>query len=304
MQKPDRNTPRPFLKTWIIDPLQSLLLRLAIAFFRALPLDLASATGGWLGRKVGPLLKQDRIARNNIGNAFPEMSGDEISAIVDGMWEHLGRTAGEYPHLDRFDLYGDPNRFEVHGAENVTLLRDDGVCGIFFSGHIGNWEIVSLAASQQNLPMTRIFRAPNNRAMGWLFREGRQAVLGNLVPKGSEGAKAAMKTLRDGGHLGMLVDQKMNDGIEARLFGRPAMTAPALALFALKFKCPVVPARVTRLDGARFRVDIEPPLTPPEPSGDRHADILAYTQAVNDRLEAWIRETPEQWLWVHRRWPD
>jgi KDO2-lipid IV(A) lauroyltransferase len=112
-----------------------------------------------------------------------------------------------------------------------------------------------------------------------------------------------MKALRDGRHLGMLVDQKMNDGIEARFFGRPAMTAPALALFALKFKCPVVPARVIRKNGARFEVEIQPPLEFPEPSGDRQQDILNLTQAVNDRLEEWIREAPEQWLWVHRRWP-
>jgi KDO2-lipid IV(A) lauroyltransferase len=219
------------------------------------------------------------------------------------MWENLGRTAGEYPHLDRFDLYANTDRFTVRGTENVVLLRDDETCGIFFSGHIGNWEIVSLAATQNDLPLTRIYREPNNKSLGRLFHSGRQAVSGDLVPKGSEGAKAAMKALRDGRHLGMLVDQKMNDGIEARFFGRPAMTAPALALFALKFKCPVVPARVIRKNGARFEVEIQPPLELPEPSGDRQQDILNLTQAVNDRLEEWIREAPEQWLWVHRRWP-
>ncbi|MEQ9327096.1 MAG: lipid A biosynthesis lauroyl acyltransferase [Rhodospirillales bacterium] len=300
----DRMVRRTFFKAAFVDPAQAFLVRLAILLFRALPLDNASAFGGWLVRKVGPMLKQHRIALNNLRKAFPEKTDDEIARIADAMWDNLGRTAGEYPHLDRFDVYNDKERFETRGGHNIRALRDDGICGIFFSGHIGNWEIVSLAATQQGVPLTRIFRAPNNRSMNWLFENGRQAVAGDLVPKGSEGAKAAMKALRDGGHLGMLVDQKMNDGIEARLFGRPAMTAPALALFALKFRCPVVPARVTRLDGAHFRIDIEDPLVPPEPSGDRHTDILAFTQAVNDRLEAWIRETPEQWLWVHRRWPD
>lgn len=293
-----------FLKTRILHPVQAGLIMFVLWAFRLLPIDTASAIGGWVARRIGPMLKVHRIALDNLRRAFPEKTEDEIAGIAAGMWDNLGRTAGEYPHLHRFDLYADTERFTVRGSENVRLLRDDDISGIFFSGHIGNWEIVSLPATQNDLPLTRIYREPNNKAMRWLFHSGRQAVTGELVPKGSDGAKAAMKALRDGRHLGMLVDQKMNDGIEARLFDQPAMTAPALALFALKFKCPVVPARVKRLQGAHFEIDILPPMTPPEPSGDRHADILAFTQQVNDQLEAWIRETPEQWLWVHKRWPN
>jgi KDO2-lipid IV(A) lauroyltransferase len=100
----------------------------------------------------------------------------------------------------------------------------------------------------------------------------------------------------------MLVDQKMNDGIEARLFGLPAMTAPAAAAFALRFRCPVIPGHSERIGPARFRLVCDPPLNLPD-TGDRTADLAALTQAINDRLEAWIRARPEQWLWLHRRWP-
>jgi KDO2-lipid IV(A) lauroyltransferase len=292
-----------FLKTRVLHPLQAGLIMGALNLLRLLPIDTSSALCGRIARCIGPRLGVHKVALANLKAAFPEKPEAEIGKIAEDMWENLGRTAGEYPHLDRFDLYANTDRFTVRGTENVVLLRDDETCGIFFSGHIGNWEIVSLAATQNDLPLTRIYREPNNKSLGRLFHSGRQAVSGDLVPKGSEGAKAAMKALRDGRHLGMLVDQKMNDGIEARFFGRPAMTAPALALFALKFKCPVVPARVIRKNGARFEVEIQPPLELPEPSGDRQQDILNLTQAVNDRLEEWIREAPEQWLWVHRRWP-
>ena len=111
-----------------------------------------------------------------------------------------------------------------------------------------------------------------------------------------------LQTFRGGGHLAMLVDQKMNDGIAVPFFGRPAMTAPALAELALRFDCPVVAARVVRLKGARFRLIAEPPMRF-EKTGDQARDVLAAMTWVNSRIEEWVRETPEQWLWLHNRWP-
>jgi Kdo2-lipid IVA lauroyltransferase/acyltransferase len=109
--------------------------------------------------------------------------------------------------------------------------------------------------------------------------------------------------LRCGTHLTLLADQKMNDGIPVPFFGRPAMTAPALAVLALRFDCDVLPARVERLAGARFRLTVFPPLPLPR-SGEPHADAAALMARVNATLEAWVRDRPEHWLWVHRRWSD
>ena len=107
---------------------------------------------------------------------------------------------------------------------------------------------------------------------------------------------------RAGGEIGMLVDQKMTDGIAVPFFGRDAMTAPALAQFALKYDAPIVPIRAERLDGAHFRVTFYPALEVTK-TGNRHDDIQAIMTDVNATMESWIRERPEQWLWLHRRWP-
>ncbi|MBI1985745.1 MAG: lauroyl acyltransferase, partial [Rhodospirillales bacterium] len=117
------------------------------------------------------------------------------------------------------------------------------------------------------------------------------------------GARLLLKSLKEGKHLGMLVDQKMNDGIPVKFFGRDVMTAPALAELALRFDCPVVPARVVRLKGARFKLVIEPPLKLVR-TGDHEADVVANMAQVNALIEKWVRDTPEQWLWLHNRWPD
>ena len=99
-----------------------------------------------------------------------------------------------------------------------------------------------------------------------------------------------------------MVDQKLNTGIAVPFFGRPAMTAPMPAQLALRFKCPLVPIRFERLPGVRYRVTFCEPLELPD-SGDKDADALALMTEINQILESWIRERPEQWFWVHRRWP-
>jgi KDO2-lipid IV(A) lauroyltransferase len=287
----------------VLYPLQAAAIRLGLALFGALSIDRASALGGWLGRSIGPRLKATRVAERNLRRAFPERSDAEIATIVRRMWDHLGRVAAESPHLGEVDIYADNGRVEVVGVENVDRLRDDGIGGIFFSAHLGNWEISTLGAKQRGMPITHIYRAANNPFVEPILRRLRKPLGGTHHPKGAEGAKALIAALRRGEHLGLIVDQKFNDGIAVPFFGRAAMTAPAPAQLALKFKCPMVPVRVERLEGARFRLTIHPPMELPE-TGDRQADVAAIMTRVNALFEEWIRARPEQWLWLHRRWPE
>ena len=293
----------PLVRRYVQHPLEAAAAVLLYSFFKALPVDAASALGGWIGRTVGPRLGVSKRAVHNLKMTFPEMGDEEVAHTVKGIWDNLARLAGEYPHLPEFDIFAPGGRVEVVGIEHVDRLRDDGKPGIFFSAHIGNWEVLSLGATQRNLPLDRVYRAANNRLVEWLYRRGRSAVAGALIPKGAAGVRLLLKSLRDGNHLAMLVDQKMNDGIAVPFLGRTAMTAPALAELALKFDCPVVPARVVRLKGARFRFVVQPPLEIPR-SGDRQADVAALMTQVNEVIGEWVRETPEQWLWLHNRWPD
>ena len=159
-----------------------------------------------------------------------------------------------------------------------------------------------LAAVQYGISVAQVYRAGNNPLLDRMIARYRGDG-GELIPKGRVAARRAIAALRRGTHLTLLADQKMNDGIAVPFFGRPAMTAPALAVLALRFDCDVLPARVERLAGARFRLTVFPPLPLPR-SGEPHADAAALMARVNAILEGWIRDRPEQWLWVHRRWPD
>ena len=283
--------------------LQAWGAKLALALFGALPIDRASALGGWLGRVIGPRTGISRVAARNLRLAFPAMPDVEVAAVIRGMWDNLGRVAAEYPHLGEIDVYADGGRVEVIGAHYVDRLRDDGIGGIFFAAHLGNWEIPSMGGSQNGVLLTHIYRAANNPYVEPIIQRLRAPVGGTHHPKGSSGARELVRSLSRGEHLAMLVDQKLNDGIAVPFFGRDAMTAPALAQLALKYRCPVVPARLERLGGARFRLTFLPPMELPD-TGDRAADVFETMRRVNAIFEDWIRARPEQWLWLHRRWPD
>ena len=267
-----------------------------------LPLDWASALGGALGRWIGPRLGITKRARTNLRDAMPELSEAETASIIRGMWDNLGRVAFEYPHLRRIEVFAPGGRVETHGLEHIDRALAAKRKVIMFSGHIGNWEIAALAGGQYGIDVAQIYRAANNPLVDRMLARLR-GDQGELIPKGAVASRRAVAALRRGGHLSLLADQKLNDGIPVPFFGRDAMTAPALALLALRFDCDVLPVRVERLTGARFRLTVYPPLPMPR-SGERDADVAALMLAVNRTLEAWIRERPAQWFWLHRRWPD
>ena len=289
------------LDRWVYYPLQSILLYLSYGVFSLLPVDAASALGGWIGRTVGSRLgSANRRAMHNLSLAMPDLPEEERRRVLWGMWDNIGRTFGEYPHLPGIR---DGDRIEIVGAENVNGAEISRGSRILIGAHIGNWELPGIWTAKHVGRLSFIYRAPNNRLADRLIRRIRSACGMVQFRKGTDGFKAAMKALARGDNLGMLLDQKLNRGITVPFFGRDAMTTPALALFALRFDCAVVPTRVERLGGARFRLTFYPRLAISQ-TDDRHADIKAIMSQVNDIFEGWIREHPEQWFWMHRRWID
>lgn len=285
--------------------LEALLARILIGALKALGPVRASNMGGAILRSVGPLLRVSRIADTNLRLAFPDMDQAERRRIARAAWDNLGRTVAELPHVAGFRATSSGPGWRITGAETMQALKTQGGAAIFFSGHIGNWELLPRASASYGIVLSGLYRAADNPLIDAMILAMRRKAVSaemKMFPKGAAGARGALAHLRSGGVLAMLMDQKMNDGIEASFFGHPAMTAPAMAALALKFRCPVIPAYTRRIGPARFDLICETPLPLPD-SGDRQADILALTQAVNDCLERWIRARPEGWLWMHRRFP-
>jgi Kdo2-lipid IVA lauroyltransferase/acyltransferase len=272
-----------------------------MAVFACLPVGLASAIGGFLGRTIGPRLRASRVARRNLGRALPGNSESENERILRAMWDNLGRAVAENPHLRRICAEGS-GRVEIVNGEAIAALLATGRPSLLFGGHLANWEVGPTTIHRiMGSALLSVYRAANNPWVDRLQRRGLRARL--AVAKGAQGGRELIRHLRRGGHVAMLVDQKLNDGIAVPFFGRDAMTAPAIARLAQQFDCPIVPVRVERLGGARFRFTVEPSFTVAD-SGNAAADVQAAMARVNAVIEAWVRVRPEQWLWLHRRWPD
>ena len=142
---------------------------------------------------------------------------------------------------------------------------------------------------------------PNNPHAASQVAEARKEYGKNLVASGAGASFQLMSALERGDHVGLLVDQKFRRGIKIPFFGKDAKTNPLLAKLARRYDCPVHGARTIRLPDGRFRLEITDELVlPRDKNGD--VDIRGTTELVTKVVEDWVREYPEQWLWMHRRW--
>jgi Kdo2-lipid IVA lauroyltransferase/acyltransferase len=281
------------------------LVRALFAALRALGAARSSALGGRIARTLGPLFPAHRTAQANVRAAFPGIDAASAGRIVAGAWDNLGRTAGEYPHLGALFDYDPeapaPGRVEVVGIEHFLRLRDDGLPALIFSAHLGNWELPAICAARFGLDATAVFRAPNDRAIAQVIHEVRRETMGGLEAARAGAAFAMQGVLERGGHLGMLVDQHFTRGVVVEFLGRPALVNPVMGKFARRFDCPVHGVRVIRLPDHRFRLELTPPLDLPRDAAGE-IDVQGAMQAMTTIVEGWVREHPEQWLWMHRRW--
>lgn len=259
-----------------------------------LPIEQASSSMGKLMRVTGPLLRtmQGR-AEANLRLIYPDMTAAERHAILRDTWENLGRTFAEYAHITEL-----AERVQIENLDGLRPYFEGGQQAIFVSGHFANWEALGGALRALGIQFGSVYRAPNNALVDEHIIGLRAKAMTRLqIPKGKRGGRELLRALKDGYSLTMLVDQKLNDGIEVPLLGHPAMTAPAAARLAIKQNIPLVPLQITRQPGARFICTVHEPILP---EGKTASEI---SEALNDVLGAFILARPEQWLWFHRRWP-
>ena len=292
-----RAAKRQWYERFFKDPLVGLLAIVLWSVFGILPLDMASSLGGWMGKLLPCFLrKKQKIALFNLARCFPEKSEEERKKITRDMWEHFGRMVAEIPHARKMI-----NRIKIEGMEFFDQIKNVGKGGLLASGHVGNWELIGPLTLSLGILMHPVYRAANNPWIEKFVFSRRRTKGVCLIPKGTSGAKLMIELLRKGEHIGILCDQKLREGIDVPFFGYPAKTAPAVATLALKFNVPILPFRVVREQGAHYTAHFYKPLDIPN-TNDKTADTYQLMLSVNQMLESWIRERPEQWLWIHHRW--
>ncbi|HWX82947.1 MAG TPA: lipid A biosynthesis lauroyl acyltransferase [Xanthobacteraceae bacterium] len=263
---------------------------------------------GALMRKAGPLLKEHRLGRENLRAAYPEKSDAEIEKILGGVWDNLGRIAVEFAHLDEFSVAGfgpqtrDTITYTPETAARFERIRDGGQAMIGFAAHLANWEIPGVGATLLGVKSAVLYRRPGIAAIGDLIVKLRRPLMGELIPTSLEAPVRLARLLQSGVSVGILADQHYTRGVAVTFFGRPCLANPLVALLARQTGAPIHGMRVVRNpDGNSFWGEISDEVKPARDT-EGNFDIAGTMQAVTAVIEGWVREHPEQWLWLHRRW--
>jgi KDO2-lipid IV(A) lauroyltransferase len=256
-------------------------------------------------RTLGPLLREQRIGRANLKAAFPEKSDAEIERILKGVWDNLGRVAAEFAHVDLL-CEGDPEHrkyieYAPGTAERFKTLRDDGKPALIFAAHTGNWELPAVLAAADGLDTLVLYRKPNLEAVADAVLKIRSGNMGEMVATSLSAPMRLANGIAANRHVAMLVDQHYVKGVDVRFFGRTCKANPLVAMLARESECAIHGTRVIRLPNGKFRAEVTEAV-PPARDAEGRIDVQGTMQAITSVIEGWVREYPEQWLWLHRRW--
>ena len=264
-----------------------------------LPVSWASALGSFTIDFAGRFDRRMRKARANLQMIFPNLSSQELNRLVRDSRRNHGRTLSEFPHLRRI-CRPSGAWIELQGSEHYQGEIAAGRPVIFVSAHLGNWEITAGAVAQRGTPLTVIYAPSRDPIIQRRLYRYRQGLSCGLESKESA-ARALVKALSHGEAVGLLVDQRVPDGVPVPFFGRPALTTTSPARLALKFGASIVPTQCRRLGGTRFRITFHEPIRCAD--APRGADaVVALTERINGYIEDWIRDQPADWYCRRWRW--
>jgi KDO2-lipid IV(A) lauroyltransferase len=276
-----------------------------IRFLRRTGPDRWADVAAWVMRRLGPLLGGHRRALEQIALAFPEKSPAEHRRIAVGMWDNLARTIVEYAQLETLAAHdpAHPERSRIirTDASNATWERIKAANRptLHFSLHIANWELAAIAGVGYVRCLIP-YRALKNTTMTAELVRTRCAAGTTPIPAGPSLISRIRREFGPGDGLGMLIDQRYARGVNVMFFNRPTSLNPLFARLGRIYDCPIYASRVIRRPDHRFDYEIIP-VEPTRDAGGR-IDVEATTQQFATLMEQWIREHPEQWLWLHRTW--
>jgi KDO2-lipid IV(A) lauroyltransferase len=277
-----------------------------IRLLSRLPRKVSASICGATFRYVGRMFRGNRHAARQLAAAFPALGTRETRRILRGMLDNIGRTFAEYGHVSelmRFSpampLAGQVIMDECTAETMRSLVRDKRGA-IMFAAHLGNWEIPAMAARAAGTEIALLYKRQPSATFTAEMQRKRSKFAARLIEASPAAPRQILRALRDGLLVGMLVDQYYAEGVEVDFFGRVCRVNPLPARLAGIGKWPIYGARVTRLPDQRYRIEVVGPLQLPRNSSSGKIEIGATMQAIIGMIETWIRQQPEQWMWIHR----
>ncbi|HJD56578.1 MULTISPECIES: lipid A biosynthesis lauroyl acyltransferase [unclassified Candidatus Tisiphia] len=292
----------------IIYLLEYFFVLIVLKILGALGIDKSVNICRYLARKIGPLLPVNKVAKENIqnilgNNLYTNEGSINSQAIVNQVWDNFGSFIGEFPYVNKMSEEELSRRIEISGLENIIGFQKSQQPFLFFTGHFANWDFALKISNKFYHKFAIIYRKLNNPYVDKLINDTRISNDIKLIPKGAQGARELISAIKSGYSIAMLVDQKMNNGIEVPLLGQPAMTAQAIAKIALQFSYPIIPLQVVRTNSnnSYFKIIIHPPIKL-QKTNNNQTDCYNIMVTINQILGNWVKENPGQWFWFHNRW--
>lgn len=263
-----------------------------MVIIRAMPLPMAERVLSRIIGYIGPRIRKHKRLKHGLSIALPDLDDIALERLAQQNWCHYGINLAHTIHVDNPHLYKNTT---VHGWEHFTTAHAQGQGVIILSAHIGVWDVVCATISHMCMPPDVVYRPLNNPYISRWFERRRLRVYNTLITKAPTAGRHILKSLRQGGVVPMMSDQKMWDGVHVPYFGVPAYTAPGAVVLGHKLNAPVIPMFAI-YDAGTYTVFVEPPMTL---TGDTYTDA----RHMNTIFERWVTQYPNQYFnFTHNRW--
>ena len=277
---------------------QFIFISLFFLIFKFLRLKLSSAIGGKLFQIVGPIFRSNKLIRENIKKALPQLNNEEIKRINKQMWNNYGRIFSEYMFLKNFRYNLNQSNITIHGQEILDEIKKSNTPVIFVSGHFSNFELMAMQIEKSGIKLAAIYRPLNNKFLNTIMERIRKKyICKEQIKKGISGVRDIVKFYKKNYSIALMIDQRVSEGIKVNFFKHKALTTTIPAQLVKKYKMPIVPVFIERFENIKFKITFQKPIYFSE-----DASIENITSKLNEGLEKMIISKPEQWIWSHNRW--
>ena len=278
--------------------LEFIIVSILFLIFRIIGYKNASYLGNILGRLIGPNFRSKKIIIKNIKNFNTTINDYDLNQIIKGMWGNYGRILAEYPYIPSFRKRKLEKYLKIEGIENLEKIKNNDKPVIFISGHFNNFELMAMIIEREGINLSAVYRPLNNKFLNIIMEYLRKNfICKDQIRKGLKGVREALTNFKKNKSLAIMIDQRVSEGLDCKLFGKDAFTTTIPAQFVKKFNCIVQPVYIERVDGINFKIIFDQQI-----NFDKNQTIEFITEKLNKWLEIKISKNPDQWIWTHNRW--
>jgi len=277
---------------------QFLLIIIFFLFFKIFGFRISSTVSGKIFEIIGPLFRSKNLIHSNIKKAIPNSNYEELNKITKLMWNNYGRIFAEYMFIKEFRLGKLKSKIKIEGQEILDDIKKHNKQVVFISGHFSNFELMAMHLENSGIKLSAIYRPLNNIFLNKIMERIRKKyICKNQIKKGIGGIKKLINLKKSNYSTALMIDQRVSEGIKSNFFNNEALTTTIPAQLVKKFKIPVVPIFIERINNLNFKITINKPI-----NFSNETSIKNITDELNQILEKMIIKKPEQWIWSHNRW--